>query len=898
MTAYPTSLFLAVGDTMTASGGDYIPSSGDYLNLLDPNAILCTEGGLIIPTSKEPADQKKAGAVIRIRSVRSQPIKIITLHLLLRAGGSDSTTWRRLWANIEHKLEQAAAASGPFGHGTNVCLLVRFSTGGFASSLGANFTAFDVLGGVCTQNDLLTNSGQAYGMTLELRCLMHGRLTAQRYPLTTNTFSALAQQTPTLYLGPSSSGSIGGHLGALAQLHIDDTSSAGHINRVRVGRRSVPGASGGMASTDWQGVVPVAAALGSASYLSSGAGTYGQVGTNFASQALTDSNWHDLAAVYIPGTNPLHQAGIYDCYLRVREAATIATEPSITSLALGTLASNIVLIPDTYNVRVAYNDGTIASAASPIATITVPYISWPPNLAYESFETGDTSAGLELTDTSHGSGKLAVETQAALAGAYGLHVSLYANFPKDSSATLYPQPAQVYRRPISVFDTTNRLGCGCWMQMDSGLSVSYAYLMLLSIGSSTLLGANFPGAGTDGISGAPVPMGVLMGGALCAIAVDFNNHIGVLTWNGNSSHTFTTFMNGINPVTPSMLVGQKVYLSLDIASAQIAQSTAFGISASLLAETFQSVISPTSSGIGSWTFFTGGVTADYVDMGARLSDGAAMVNIFFDDLWVQQQGGGRPGYPLPGNGIVCASSDGGSNRDLYIQRQSDLWYLAAHPVAQNHVINSQDAFGVAAAPPEQAIPQASLIRPKVGIKGSADFLTGTPVPTALQGNLWHLLYLGTYALPPVQRFEGLNPTFGSGAGDFPFELDVSAQSGSGTTSNTVQIDALFLVPHEEPQIVAEYPALNNTTLLSEWVLDSRRDGRAGAVLRDPLSTGWATVVAQAETIGHMELGSGNQILLFLVEREGGIHDAAGTAFGVAVRWQPLVDFVDDNPTAY
>jgi hypothetical protein len=96
-------------------------------------------------------------------------------------------------------------------------------------------------------------------------------------------------------------------------------------------------------------------------------------------------------------------------------------------------------------------------------------------------------------------------------------------------------------------------------------------------------------------------------------------------------------------------------------------------------------------------------------------------------------------------------------------------------------------------------------------------------------------------------------------------------------------------------MLAQIPGLANTTP-TEWVLDTRRDGRTGAILRDAATQ--TNVLTPVLTQGHMVLSNGNQMLVFIVERENGVHDVQNTAYKVQVRYQPLVDWPYDDPTAY
>ena len=900
MTTYPTALFLAAGDTLTASGGDYVPSSGDYINLMDPLTTLCLEGGLIIPPSKQPAGQKTAGAMVRVRAVRSQPVKTITLHIIIKGGGTDATSPRVYWRNIEHKLEQAAAAAGPFGHGTNICLLVRFATGSSASSLGANFTAYDVVRGIATQNDLLTSPGQAYGMTLELECLMYGRLTAQTYP-GVNTFTAISNVGLASYwfLGTGTSGPIPGHIGALAQVHIKDTSTGGHaINRVRIGRRNVPGASGGMATGDFVPVMAVNAAIGSGSLTSSTPGTQGTVGTSWATATLIDANWHSICRwISNPGgTAPLHEDGLFDVYARVRESSVVAVELTAPTISNG--VSGAAIPADVYNLAWVGKSGSSASAIGPITQWQVPAAAVF-NIFDDGFESGDTSAfttslsiiGTGVDDAS--TGQMQVGTQYAIAGNYGLRVGGAINYSSElsyagSSGSYIQTPFRQQVLKSFINPSGNKPCCGAWFRLAGALSQSNAEIQLMALESSQLVHDNtIEGWSGSGASQVPSYNANGLYGGFAAEVVFSNGTLYLRSWTTAGALTFVS-----TSLTLTQILNQPIYLELILSASTVTNGSAYTAYLNVYHGSTVTSVSAASNltiGVSAQTY-----TIDQATWGMRTYFSCS-AEIDIDDCAVWTQAGTATQAPSTPPLVATPTNPDTSTPDLWVQQGSGPWYRIAAPTTPYTVTAGDLNPNNIVSPPAIAIPNFSSFQAYYGVNGAAQRVQGPLMQGTIGGNAWYLLFLGTMPLPSANRFEGLNPSGGSGAGQFPWAVDLYVQNGAGTTSNTVQADGIFLMPHDEPQVLATFTALNNTTPY-EWVIDLRRDGRVGCVLRD-IAT-FSIIEAQCEAIGHLELGPGNQTLVFLVERENGLHDVTNNAYSVCMRYQPLVDFVDDSPTAY
>lgn len=892
MASFRTRIFLALGDTLVLSGSDYLPSSGDYVDLSSTNKVgpMTLEDGLIIPSYKEPPDNKKAGAMIRIRSVRPMPIKTITLHMIIFSAGNDASTVFKWWSIIEQKLEQAAAASGPMGHGTQVCLLVRMATTGASSGLGGNFVAYDVLGGTMTPNDLLTNPGVAYGATLELRCLPFGRLTAQTYPsVGTYTTTIGAGLTSFLYVGgnPFTTGPIPGTVGALPQLHILDKSTAGAINALYVGRRAVNAAGGGMASADW---TPVVGLLSSPATHVSDANT---VGTFHAELVTADNTtWHNLGIITTSaGADPKYQAGVYDVLLRVRELQAVAPQYYGDALGSGTLSAGKLLIPDTYNVCVAYNDGTLVGAASPALSTTAGYGAvWPPNTFYDDFETGDVSQWITVSSTSSGAGDISVASSAAIAGTFGVRIRLSAVRPSDSTTKYYPPDLMQLIKPISLPVTNQPVRMSCWMYINGGC-VSANPMFLGGLSSSAVeyaMSRETPPPGTGTLTGNGV-----MGGYLAALVVTGGNQLEFATFNDGSPGGPSL---GVLTSNVNTIVNKPLWVEITLPSGALSG----GYTASVRIVTPTTTLSITNQA-GTLTGLTGGPTfyVDRATIGLSIQYGSGAADIFYDDVMVHTA---ASVFPLPNQGIYIVGQIGVSNLptgnfDIYVQRNNAPWQRIAHPnLSGAGALIDFTMLGNFASPPATPTPSPSYFRARLDVKnatGNAPIVTD-PVPTDLQNNQWHLINLGTLTLPPISKFEGFNPSGGSGAGDFGWQMIIEGLAGAAT-SNTLSVDCAYLLPHDEPQIYVEYPGLNNVTLY-EWVMDGRRDGRGGAVVRDAATQ--TNVLQMLAMRGHMQLAVGNQKLVIIPLREGGVHDVQHTQYQVQLRWQSLVDFIHDDPTVY
>lgn len=156
---------------------------------------------------------------------------------------------------------------------------------------------------------------------------------------------------------------------------------------------------------------------------------------------------------------------------------------------------------------------------------------------------------------------------------------------------------------------------------------------------------------------------------------------------------------------------------------------------------------------------------------------------------------------------------GASGYRLYVNH-GDGW---------SYVTTTSTSFTLTAAtstttgnPPSGAADRAEWqLAARVGASGSWNY--AAPVPSARGGNVWHWLYLGAIELPPGPRaLDGSVPSW-----------QVRLLARHRGSSVTVAADCVLLVPHREPQLVAERVGEPGVTYVVEV---TRREHAVGHLL--------------------------------------------------------------------
>lgn len=149
--------------------------------------------------------------------------------------------------------------------------------------------------------------------------------------------------------------------------------------------------------------------------------------------------------------------------------------------------------------------------------------------------------------------------------------------------------------------------------------------------------------------------------------------------------------------------------------------------------------------------------------------------------------------------------------------------------------------------------------------GSPNYVLGTPQPLMLGNGLWESIFLGTVDLPPAPRGEQ-NAASSNAFPDLPWTLTLQGFTGA-SGSPTIDTDAVWLLPHDEPQVTATYTGLNLGNNVW-WEIDTRRDGRVSGVLR---GEGDLLPFGQVRVDGRFTLGVGVNVITVLIDQAGGVN---------------------------
>lgn len=226
------------------------------------------------------------------------------------------------------------------------------------------------------------------------------------------------------------------------------------------------------------------------------------------------------------------------------------------------------------------------------------------------------------------------------------------------------------------------------------------------------------------------------------------------------------------------------------------------------------------------------------------------------------------------DGFLVATNLGGLPNDdgiLYFKQGSNVWkYLATDTAGASIAFTTVAGASTGSPPAASAFPLPQL-RAQVGMSSGTTLYDLRAVAVTVPNSAWHPVYLGRVSLPPIPTGEGLTTE----------RWKVTLQGRSQDTSTpTLDLAALFVLPADEPQLVATYSGMALATL-REWMLDLRRDERASGFLR---STADQTEQGQLEVIGQMGLMPGDNLLIFMPE------GAAGS-MAITLKWTATVTYI-------
>lgn len=209
--------------------------------------------------------------------------------------------------------------------------------------------------------------------------------------------------------------------------------------------------------------------------------------------------------------------------------------------------------------------------------------------------------------------------------------------------------------------------------------------------------------------------------------------------------------------------------------------------------------------------------------------------------------------------------------ELYWSRSGVVRKLNTPTNATSFLLTSEEFAAVVAALPETtgATPSPNWLRARVGLDsgGTAAQLL---VRTA-RGSDFHLVHFGTLDLPGAfSRFDGEAPDW---------RIEIQALSGGGPAAD-VDIDALWLFHHDEPQLIVE--ATEEITTPTLWVIEQRPDGRIAAWLEDALGV----VVGSVNVVGELSLAPGLNFLTIAAEQASGEFELTDTAFEIELSHAP------------
>jgi len=219
--------------------------------------------------------------------------------------------------------------------------------------------------------------------------------------------------------------------------------------------------------------------------------------------------------------------------------------------------------------------------------------------------------------------------------------------------------------------------------------------------------------------------------------------------------------------------------------------------------------------------------------------------------------------PAPNQNVALAWQDAGpaANHNVYCYAvQTGAWYRTATGSAAASYTMTGPGTTAVSGPPTSSAPQMTTgqIQAFAMVAGSNQNLSsiaGRVVPSALANQLWELVWLGTFRLPPGVHQEG------QAEQNWRLQFQVIA---SGPGAATYDVDCIWLMPHDYAASYTEVTApLGALTQKCDWYIDTRFDGRASCYL---YAAGTTTLVGQADMPAGFGLRPGDNLVVIEAEQ--------------------------------
>jgi hypothetical protein len=233
------------------------------------------------------------------------------------------------------------------------------------------------------------------------------------------------------------------------------------------------------------------------------------------------------------------------------------------------------------------------------------------------------------------------------------------------------------------------------------------------------------------------------------------------------------------------------------------------------------------------------------------------------------------GSGTPTDHVVYAN-DGGGWDSVYTGSAATTYVMDIAPSSPND-------------PPTQATAIGAQVKARIALASAAQWFDLPPVGTMLGNSAWEWLDLGMATLPPIRAHEGGRPPA------WTVEVQGRYLVGDLLGSQTLDVDAVALIPAMEDATVVEYPALNLGTK-RQWVIDTRRDGAVSAYLRAVDGTGEHGGLHVANASGH-QIAPGSNLVPVLGAIAGGVSaNPSAAEVDVTVEFVPRYRFVTGQPS--
>lgn len=225
--------------------------------------------------------------------------------------------------------------------------------------------------------------------------------------------------------------------------------------------------------------------------------------------------------------------------------------------------------------------------------------------------------------------------------------------------------------------------------------------------------------------------------------------------------------------------------------------------------------------------------------------------------------------------LTWDEATGATGYYVYWKRDSEDWLRLDAGTTNPYTHDTET--GATTEDPETSLSSA-LVRAHVTSGTTGEVLQEmAPVQPTIGRDRWEDVLLGTMSLPPLLALD---------AGD-PEDWLVQLQALHPVLSTeTLDVDVLYLVPVDEPQLELRYVSSGGTDMRMDtartWRYDLRRDLRASAVVLDA-----GSVVARVAQRGRFLLSPGNNQVFVNVAVEEGVSDLDNDAqFTVAISYTP------------